>query len=409
MTVTIDDIRAAAAQIRDSVTRTPLVHSRTLSEICGAELHLKLENLQYTASFKERGAVVRLLALSEAERAAGVIAVSAGNHAQAVAYHAARLGIAVTVVVPRNTPHIKVANTAAHGARIELHGANLGKATEHAMGLAAQQKLVLVHPYDDARIIAGQGTVALEMLRQRPDLEVLVVPIGGGGLIAGCATAAKAINPDVVVIGVQAALYPTMHAAVSGGPPAVEGPTIAEGIAVKTPGRLTQPVIAALVSEIVLASEGAIERSVHLIAEIEKMVSEGAGATPLAAVLERPKLFAGRRVGLVISGGNIDSRLLASVLMRGLMRSGRLVRVRIEVSDQPGSLGEVTRLIGELGGNIVEVDHERWYHDVPVRLTELDMLIETRDAKNAEEVVTGLAAAGYPTSLLSSTALGRED
>ncbi len=406
MTVSIEEIRKAERTLRGNIARTPLVHSRTLSEITGAELFLKLENLQYTASFKERGALVRLKSLTRAERARGVIAMSAGNHAQAVAYHASRMGISATIVMPHNTPFLKVANTRALGATVALQGDDLDEATRYAHEVAERDGLVFVHPFDDPHIIAGQGTVALELLRQQPDLEILVVPVGGGGLIAGCAIAAQAVNPDIEIIGVEAELYPSMRQALGGEPARSQGQTIADGIAVKEPGKLTRAVVAELVSEIVVVSEGAIERAVHLIAEIEKLVAEGAGATPLAAILEHRDRFAGRRAGLVISGGNIDSRLLASVLMRGLVRSGRLVRLRVEVSDQPGSLSRVTRMIGDLGGNIVEVDHERWYYDVPVRMTQLDMLIEARDSDNAQAIVEGLAAAGFPARLLSNTALG---
>lgn len=405
MTVTIAHIRDAAAALDGLVVRTPLVHSKTLSGITGAELFLKLENLQYTASFKERGALNRLRALSDDERKAGVIALSAGNHAQAVAYHADRLGIEAVIVMPDNTPFIKVSNTQNLGARVELHGDNLNEASQFAHSLADEKGYVIIHPYDDDLVIAGQGTLAIEMLEQNPDLDILVAPIGGGGLIAGCAVAAKALAPKIEIIGVEAALYPSMKEAIEGAPATAEGHTIAEGIAVKSPGALTQPIIEKLVSEILLVSEGAIEQAVHLIAEIEKLVTEGAGAAPLAAVIENRDRFAGKNVGLVISGGNIDSRLLASVLMRGLVRSGRLVRVRIEATDLPGSLARVTGLIGEHGGNIIEVDHERWYYDVPVRFTELDLLIETRDADNARDIVQALIDEGFPTRMLSSAAM----
>jgi threonine dehydratase len=405
MTVTIEQIRAAGAAIAGSVVNTPLIHSRTLSEICGATLFLKLENLQYTASFKERGALNKLLSLDAAARAAGVIAMSAGNHAQAVAHHATRLGIAATIVMPHNTPFIKVTNTERLGARVILHGDGLAEAESFARDLGQRDGLSVVHPYDDGHVIAGQGTVALEMLETNPDLEVLVVPVGGGGLIAGCATAAKAVKPAIEVVGVEAALYPSMHQALRGEEPGVQGETIAEGIAVKTPGTLTRAVIARLVADIILVGEGEIEHAVHLTAEIEKLVVEGAGAAPLAAVMAGRARFAGRRVGLVVSGGNIDSRILASVLMRGLVRAGRLVRLRVEVSDQPGSLARVTALIGEFGGNIVEVKHERWFYDVPLRMTEIDFLLETRDAANAGEIVAGLTDQGLPVRLLSSTAL----
>ncbi len=405
MTVTIEDIRAAAAAIAGGIVHTPCMHSRTLSEICGARLFLKLENLQYTASFKERGALNKLLALSAAERRAGVIAMSAGNHAQAVAFHAAALGIAATIVMPRATPFNKVANTERLGATVVLHGDSLAEAARFAADRCRREGRVFIHPYDDAHVIAGQGTVALEMLDEVPGLEVLVVPIGGGGLIAGCATAARAVKPEIEVIGVEAELCPSMSRALKGESAARDGDTIAEGIAVESPGALTRPVVEALVADILLVGEGDIEHAVQLTAEIEKLVVEGAGAAPLAAVLTHRGRFSGRTVGLVVSGGNIDSRLLSLVLMRGLVRAGRLVRLRVEVSDVPGSLARVTARIGELGANIVEVAHERWYYDVPVRMTEVDFLIETRDGDHARAVLDGLAEAGIPAHRLSSTAL----
>ena len=405
MTPKIDDVRAAAAAIAADVIRTPLVHSRTLSQIFGAELHLKLENLQYTASFKERGALNKLLSLTAAQRKAGVVAMSAGNHAQAVAHHATRLGIAATIVMPRATPYIKVANTETLGARVVLKGDSLTEAADHADRLAREDGMTPIHPYDDPLIIAGQGTLALEMLEDQPDLEALVVPIGGGGLIAGCAIAAKAVRPEIEVVGVEAELYPAMSHTLQRKPVSAEGFTIAEGIAVKDPGKITRKIVKALVSEILLVGEGAIEQSVQLIAEIEKLVSEGAGAASLAAVMAHPDRFAGRKVGLVLSGGNIDSRLLATVLMRGLMRSGRLIRLRVEMGDVPGTLARVTHLIGDLGGNIVEVEHERWYYDVPVRLTQVDFLIETRGPEGADAIVEGLTDAGFVAHRLSSTSL----
>ncbi|MPY68993.1 MAG: threonine ammonia-lyase [Alphaproteobacteria bacterium] len=403
---TIDDIRAARAAIAGEVARTPLVTSRTLSEIAGADIRLKLENLQYTASFKERGALNRLLALGPEERKRGVIAVSAGNHAQAVAYHATRLGIAATVVMPAVTPFIKVANTERLGARVVLEGDTLAEAAAHADALAAAERPVFVHPYDDPLVIAGQGTVALEMLEDAPDLDVLVVPVGGGGLVAGCAIAARAMKPGIEIVGVEAALYPSMRQALAGEEPHVHGETIAEGIAVKTPGTLTRAIVSDLVADILLVSEAEIERAVHLTAEIEKLVVEGAGAAPLAAVLTNPARFAGLRCGLVVSGGNIDSRLLSSVLMRGLVRDGRLVRIRVEVSDRPGQLSAVTALIGELGGNIVDVHHDRWYRDIPVKMTGIDFVVEIRDDSAAQRIVDGLAGHGFDARRLSSDADG---
>jgi len=404
MTVTIDDIRRAARAIEGAVAHTPCVVSRTLSEMAGAEVWLKLENLQFTASFKERGALNRLLALDAAERARGVIAMSAGNHAQAVAHHATRLGIDAVIVMPRDTPFIKTINTERLGATVVLHGETLEEAAAHAAELGREQGRVTIHPYDDPLIIAGQGTVALEMLEAVPDLETLVVPVGGGGLISGCALAARALNPAIEVIGVEAALFPCMRQALAGETPTSAGETIAEGIAVKRPGGLALDIIRDHVGDILLASEAAIEHAIHLLAEIEKLVVEGAGAAPLAAVLSEPQRFAGRRIGLVVSGGNIDSRTLATVLMRGLIAAGRLVRLRVETPDQPGNLARVANLVGSLGGNIVEVEHDRWFRDLPVRMTGIDLLVEIRREADAAAIIDGLAGAGYRAWRLSSDA-----
>ena len=404
MPVTIEAIRAAARTIEGAAIRTPIVHSRTLSDITGAEIHLKLENLQYTASFKDRGAFVKLSSLSAEERRAGVLAVSAGNHAQGVAYHAQRLGIPATIVMPKGTPFIKVIHTQNFGAEVIQHGDDLAGAAEHAEAIRRERKLTLVHPYDDDRIIAGQGTVALEMLADRPDLDCLVVPIGGGGLIAGMAIAAKALKPSIEIHGVQAALYPSMIQALRGEAPRVGGQTIAEGIAVKHPGERTRPVVAALVDRLHAVEEADIERAVLLLLEIEKTIAEGAGAAALAAVIENRALFAKRRVGLVVSGGNIDTRLLASILMRGLVREGRLVRLRLEISDRPGVLARVAEAIGAGGGNIVEIYHHRLFYDVPVKQAELDVVLETRDQAHAEEICQRLKNAGFPARQLGGTA-----
>jgi threonine dehydratase len=404
MTFTLDDVRAAARAIDGAVVRTPTVLSRTLSALCGATVHLKLENLQFTASFKERGALNKLLSLTEDQRARGVIAVSAGNHAQAVAYHGTRLGIATTIVMPVHAPFIKIRNTERLGARVVLAGESFTEATAFAAAEASAKALTAVHPYDDALVAAGQGTLAIEMLEDAPAIEALVVPIGGGGLIAGCAVAAQALRPGIDVFGVEAALYPSMQRAVAGLPAEPEGPTIADGIAVKTPGALTLPIVRERVREILLVGEAELEQAVQLIAEIEKLVAEGAGAAPLAALLAYPDRFAGRTVGLVLSGGNIDARLLSSVLMRGLVRSGRLVRLRVLVSDQAGSLARATQRIGELGGNIVEIQHQRWFRDVPVRLAEIDVLVEVMDPAAAHALAAGLEKAGMPTRILSDAA-----
>ena len=406
MTVTIDDIRDAAKAIEGAVIRTPCPHSRTLSELTGASIQLKFENLQYTASFKDRGALYKFLGLSEAERAAGVIACSAGNHAQGVAYHAQRLGIPATIVMPLHTPFSKVRHTQAYGARVILDGEDLAESTDVAEVVREKEGLTFIHPYDDDRIIAGQGTAALEMLADHPDLDCLVIPIGGGGLISGCAIAAKALNPDIEIVGVEAALYPSMTEALAGAVPTSGGQTIAEGIAVKRPGGRTKPIVEALVSEILVVDEDALERAVLMLLEIEKSVAEGAGAATLAAVLGNPARFAGRKLGLVVSGGNIDTRILASILMRGLVREGRLVRLRVNISDAPGVLARVAGVVGEVGGNIVEVYHQRLFHDVPVKLAELDIVVETRDDGHAREIVTRLESNGFRTRMMQDTAHG---
>ncbi|HEX9462574.1 MAG TPA: threonine ammonia-lyase [Alphaproteobacteria bacterium] len=403
-TVTLETIRDAARLIQGAVSRTPFSHSRTLSQLCGAEIFLKFENLQYTASFKERGALVKLASLDAAQRQAGVAAASAGNHAQGVAYHAQRLGIPATIVMPVNTPFTKVVRTREFGAKVVLDGEGVSEAARHAADLAARDGLVLVHPYDDPHIVAGQGTTALEMLTDRPSLDMIVVPIGGGGLIAGCAVAAKALKPDIKVIGVEAALYPSMYRAIHGLSSADGGPTIAEGIAVKEPGRITRPLIERLVDDILLVDEAALERAVQMILEIEKTVAEGAGAASLAAVLAHPDAFKGKQVGLIVSGGNIDSRLLASVLMRGMARDGRIARLRVEITDAPGTLARVAGLIAEAGGNIVEIYHQRLFADVPVKRADLDVVIETRDTAHLAEIIGRLSAAGLAVRQLGNTA-----
>ncbi len=393
----LHDIQAAAAAIRGQVERTPLTHSRTLSELAGAELWIKAETMQFTASFKERGALNRLLHLDPAAAKAGVVAMSAGNHAQAVAYHARRLGIAATIVMPRATPLIKVVQTESHGARVVLEGDTLAAAAAHAHRLEAEQGLFFVHPYDDPLVIAGQGTLALEVLEDRPDIDVLVVPIGGGGLISGVAVAAKALRPDIQVVGVQAGEYPWMLQALRGIEPSAPtgGATIAEGIAVKQVGGLTVPLVRTLVDDILLVSEAELERAVSLMLMIEKLVAEGAGAAALAAVLSAPERFRGRRVCLVLSGANIDQRLLASVLMRDLMRSGRLTRLRVPVRDSPGELARVAAAVAEAGANIVEVTHQRLLFDLSVKETALDLLIETRSDEQAQRAIERLHQAGY--------------
>jgi threonine dehydratase len=397
--VSAADIRAAAARIAGAVERTPCLPSRTLSRLTGCEVFLKFENLQFTASFKERGALNKLLSLSEAERKRGVIAMSAGNHAQAVAYHAARLGIPTVIVMPRGSPNTKIKNTRVHGAEVVLEGNNLSEAGEHARLRARRDDLVFVHPYEDERVIAGQGTVGLEMLEQVPDLDTLVVPVGGGGLISGVAIAAKSLRPSLRIYGVESKTYPSMHQRLAGEPVRVGGDTIAEGIAVKDVGDIAFDVIRREVERVLVVEEETIERAVVALIEIEKTVAEGAGAAALAALLEHPQPFAGRRVGLVVSGGNIDSRVLASVLMRGLVRDQRLVRLRVTVRDVSGSLAKVAGLIAEAGGNIVEVQHERMFATASARATDIEFLIETRDREHSEALVRALEDAGISVSV----------
>jgi threonine dehydratase len=388
--VSLEEIRAAAGRIAGAVEQTPMVHSRTLSQLTGAQVFLKLENLQFTASFKERGALNKLLSLSPEERRRGVIAMSAGNHAQAVAYHAARLGIPATIVMPKGSPNTKIRNTQVHGAAVVLEGENLFEAGKHARALAARDDLVFVHPYEDERIIAGQGTVGLEMLAAAPDLDVLVVPVGGGGLISGIATAAKALKKEILVYGVETKNYPSMYQRLNHLPVECGGDTIAEGIAVKDVGSTALEIIRRLVEEVLVVEEETIERAVVALIEIEKTVAEGAGAAGLAALLEHPQRFAGRRVGILVSGGNIDSRVLASVLMRGLVRDGRLVRLRVTMPDVSGSLAKVATAIAEAGGNIVEIQHQRIFGTSSVRSPEVEFLVETRDRAHTDALVRAL-------------------
>jgi threonine dehydratase len=369
--------------------------SRTLSKLLDAEIWLKFENLQFTASYKERGALNKLLSLTDKERASGVIAMSAGNHAQGVAYHAHRLGIPATIVMPSWTPTIKVENTRSHGATVILEGQALEDASQFAVRYGAEHGLTFVHPFNDPVVIAGQGTVALEMLNTAPDLDTLIVPIGGGGLISGMAVAAKAMNPKIKVIGVEAQLYPSMLNAVKKSSLPVGGDTLAEGIAVTTPGDRTKTIIEALVDDIVLVSEADIERAVALLINIEKTVVEGAGAAGLAALIAAKRLYKDRKIGLVLCGGNIDTRLLASVLTREMAREGRLSRLAIDLPDRPGQLARVSGLIGGAGANILEVYHQRIFTDVPAKGTELNLVIETRDRAHLEQVVSGLKAGGY--------------
>jgi threonine dehydratase len=402
--VTIDDIRRAASAIEGAVARTPLLRAAALCEIAGCEVFLKPETQQATGAFKERGALNKLMTLGPAERRAGVVAMSAGNHAQGVAYHARRLGIPATIVMPTGTPFTKIDRTEALGATVVLRGDNLVDARRAADALAAERGLVPVHPYDDPAVIAGQGTVGLEMLADDPRLDTLLVPVGGGGLISGVAVAAKCLSPQVEIIGVQSALYPSMYRVLQGIDPGLpsEGTTLAEGIAVKEPGRLTRRIVAELVGAVRLVTERQLEGAIELLIERQKLVVEGAGAAGLAALLAEPERFRGRRVGIVLTGGNIDARLLASLLMRGLVRGGRLVRLRAELPDLPGVLSRVAGVIGGLGGNIVEVHHQRLFHDSSVKRAELDLVVETQNRRHAGTIIDALVAAGFPTRLLSS-------
>jgi threonine dehydratase len=396
MTLSLDHVRAAAGRIAGKVERTPCRHSRTLSEITGAEVWVKFENLQFTAAYKERGALNRLGSLTEEERKRGVIAASAGNHAQGLAYHGERMGVPVTIVMPRGTPHVKVQQTREFGASVVIDGEGFDSAYARARELEAERGLVFIHPFDDIEVMAGQGTVALEMLEDAPDLEILPIPIGGGGLIAGMATAAKAIKPDIKVIGVEPAMFPSFTGRMRGLNAPCGGQTIAEGIAVKAVGDLTYAVARPLIDDVVLLEEPYFERAVALYCNIEKTVAEGAGAAGLAALIAYPERFRGKKCGLVITGGNIDPRLLASVLTRELVRAQRLVSLRIVGDDRPGLLAAVSAAIGELGGNILEVAHNRLALDVPAKGAEFDLMVETRDAQHTEEIIDALRERGYP-------------
>ena len=396
MSVTLDDIRAASERLRGHIERTPCRYSRTLSQISGAQVWVKFENLQFTAAFKERGALNKLLQLGDAERARGVIAASAGNHAQGLAYHGQRLGVPVTIVMPVGTPMVKIEHTRNFAAEVILQGETYDDASLYARELCTRRDLVFVHAFDDLDVIAGQGTVALEMLEDAPDLEVLPVPIGGGGLISGMATAAKAMSPGIRIVGLEAAMYPSFTARMRGLKPNIGGQTIAEGIAVKTVGELTYAIARPLIDEVLLIEEGDLERAVALYVNVEKTVAEGAGAASLAALLAYPDRFRGRKVGLVLCGGNIDTRLLASVLTRELIRERRISSFRIIGDDRPGLLATVSAVIGAAGGNIIEVAHNRLALDVPAKGAEFDITVETRDARHTDEITEALRVHGYP-------------
>jgi threonine dehydratase len=395
MTVSFHDIEAAHRRIQQEIIRTPTLPAPKLSALTGADVVVKYDNMQVTGSFKERGACNRMQALTAQERMRGVIAMSAGNHAQAVAWHAKKLGVPATIVMPEGTPHVKAENTRQLGAKVILAGATLAESQTVVERLITSENLVLIHPYDDDAIIAGQGTAAIEMLTDAPDLDMLVIPMGGGGLISGMAIAAKAMKPDIIVMGAEAALYPSFWNAVTGDSRPIGGPTLAEGIAVKNVGARTLPVVRELVSEIILVEESQIERAVSCYATYQRTMAEGAGASGLAAMLTRPELFRGKRVGLILCGGNIDARILASVMVRELEREERVVSFRMTTTDQPGLLGKVATRLGELGANILEVNHQRLLLDVPAKGVSLDVTVETRGPEHTAEVLAGLAADGY--------------
>ncbi|MEO5937729.1 MAG: threonine ammonia-lyase [Sphingomonas sp.] len=398
--VTIDDIRTAHSRIRDSIVRTPTFISKTLSDLTGATVHLKFENLQFTAAYKERGALNTLLQLDDAARSAGVIAASAGNHAQGLAYHANRLGIPSTIVMPTNTPTVKVVQTEGHGATVILEGDTFDAAYAHARELEAQRGYTFVHPFDDPRIVAGAGTVAIEMLEDVPTIDTFITPIGGGGLISGMAVVAKAADHRVEVIGVEAELFPSMYNRIKGTQYPCAGDTLAEGIAVKEPGAITSAMVRQLVDDIVLVSERSLEQSVSLLLQIEKSVVEGAGAAGLAALLQHPERFKGKTVGVVLCGGNIDTRLLANVLLRDLARSGRLARLRIKLQDQPGALFNVARIFDQQRVNILELSHQRIFTKLPAKGLFLDVECETRDRDHLDRLVAALKIADYDVSLV---------
>ena len=392
---TIEDIRAAAERIQGSVIRTPMLVSRTLSEILGAEVWLKFENLQFTAAYKERGALNKLLQLSPEERARGVIAASAGNHAQAVAYHAKRLGIPATIVMPETTPTVKVTQTAGHGATVVLYGKIVDDAFAKARELALENGYVFIHAFDDPQIIAGAGTVGLEMLEDSPDLDTIIVPIGGGGLMSGVSIAARSVKPDIELIGVEAELYPSMKCAIQNCQMPLGGDTLAEGIAVKQPGELTSRILGEYANDVVLVSERDLERAVSMLVGIEKTVVEGAGAAGLAAMLSEPDRYKGKKVATLLCGGNIDTHLLANVLVRDLVRQGRIARLHVAAHDQPGALAAITAKVYEAGVNVIEVNHSRIFTQLPAKDTMIEVECEARDPESIDDVVKRLEAAGF--------------
>ena len=397
--LTLADVRAAAARIAGAVVRTPMLRSQTLSDIAGADIWLKFENHQFTAAYKERGALNALLQLSDEQRARGVIAASAGNHSQGLSYHGRRLGVPVTIVMPQTTPSVKVMQTESVGGQVELVGETFDEAYAHARELERERGLTFVHPFDDPQVAAGQGTVALEMLEEKDDFDCLVVPIGGGGLMSGMATVARALNPEIEMVGVQAELFPSMYSAVTGDERPCGGDTLAEGIAVKAPGQFTRQIIAELVDEVLLVKESTLEHSVSLLLQIEKTVVEGAGAAGLAAVLSNPERFAGKTVGLVLCGGNIDTRLLANVLLRDLARSGRLARLQVVLQDRPGALFKVMREFNAHDVNIIEIYHQRIFTTLPAKGLTAEIECEARDGGQIDRLVENLRAKGYVVEL----------
>ena len=404
MSVTANDIRTAAKALEGQVIRTPMLAAPLLSRQFGCDLYLKLECQQYTSSFKARGAYIAMQNLNTAQRQAGVIAMSAGNHAQAVAYHAERMGMPAVIVMPAQTPFAKVARTRAYGAEVVLEGRNLNECEGTVNKLIEERGLTLIHPYDNELVMTGQGTVGLEMLEAEPDLDILVVPIGGGGLIGGIATIAREVRPNIKIIGVQTKSYPTMKLAVAGKDIECGGETLAEGIAVKKPGGVTKPVVAQLVDDIVLVTERQLEWAVGALVEQQRVVAEGAGAAGIAAIYGNPAMFAGKKVGAVICGGNIDPRLLASILNRNMAVDGRIARLRIDISDEPGMLAAISTAIGKCGGNIVEIYHQRLFYDVPAKLAKIDAVIETRGPAHVDEIIAALRAANFQVRQLEDSA-----
>jgi len=404
MPVTAQHIRDAANTLQGQVIRTPMLAAPMLSRAFGCELFVKLENQQHTSSFKARGAYVAMQALTDAQRKAGVIAMSAGNHAQAVAYHAERMGIPAVIVMPAQTPFAKVARTRSYGAEVVLEGRNLNECEGTVNALIQDRGLTLIHPYDNELVMTGQGTVGLEMLEDQPDLDIMVVPIGGGGLIGGIATIARDMRPNIKIIGVQTKSYPTMKLAVAGKDIECGGETLAEGIAVKKPGNFTRPVVSQLVDDIILVSERQLEWAVGALVEQQRVVSEGAGAAGIAAIYGNQALFTGKKVGAVICGGNIDPRLLASILNRNMAVDGRIARLRIDISDEPGMLAAISTAIGKCGGNIVEIYHQRLFYDVPAKLAKIDAVIETRGPAHVDEIIAALRAANFNVRQLEDSA-----